>query len=119
MGRHYSEVAASWLWGVALGGLALWWRRDRSSRGRLGRLLLPDLAARKGGRRTRGWHASTGVWLAVGLLFLSVTGLTWSRHGGANFAVALNVLDAVPRSLPPRSTVRAGRRPAAVTTAAR
>ncbi|MEU6205563.1 PepSY domain-containing protein [Micromonospora musae] len=59
------------MWVGALGGLALWWRRNRSSRGRLRRLLLPDLAARKGVRRTSGWHASTGVWLAVGLLFLS------------------------------------------------
>ena len=44
------------------------------------------LAARpgrqKGVRRTRGWHAATGVWLAVGLLFLSATGLTWSRYAG-------------------------------------
>ncbi|RKR86468.1 PepSY-associated transmembrane protein [Micromonospora pisi] len=78
-GRHYSELAASWLWVIALGGLALWWRRQRGVTGRVRRLVLPDLAARKGVRRTRGWHASTGVWLVVGLLFLSATGLTWSR----------------------------------------
>ncbi|MFB6392357.1 PepSY-associated TM helix domain-containing protein [Polymorphospora lycopeni] len=94
VGRHYSELAASWLWVVALGGLALWWRRQRGSRGRIRRLLLPDLAARKGVRRTRGWHASTGVWLVVGLLFLSATGLTWSRYAGANFGAGLDALDA-------------------------
>jgi uncharacterized iron-regulated membrane protein len=48
------------------GGLALWWRRQRGARGPARRLLLPDLAAKKGVRRTRGWHAATGVWLAVG-----------------------------------------------------
>lgn len=94
VGRHYSELAASWLWVVALGGLALWWRRQRGGRGRLRRLLLPDLAAGKGVRRTRGWHASVGVWLVVGLLFLSATGLTWSRYAGANFTAGLDALGA-------------------------
>ncbi|WP_280508573.1 PepSY-associated TM helix domain-containing protein [Nocardia flavorosea] len=43
-GRYYSEVAASWLWVVALGGVAMW--------------------------------------IVVGLLGLSITGLTWSRFTG-------------------------------------
>ncbi|MEV4754304.1 PepSY domain-containing protein [Micromonospora sp. NPDC049559] len=94
VGRHYSEIAASWLWLLALGGLALWWRRQRDGRARLRRLLLPELSARRGVRRTRGWHASTGAWLVVGLLFLSATGLTWSRYAGANFGSALDALDA-------------------------
>ncbi|MBF9130915.1 PepSY domain-containing protein [Plantactinospora sp. S1510] len=94
VGRHYSELAASWLWIIALGGLALWWRRHRGARGRARRLLLPDLTARKGVRRTRGWHASTGVWLLIGLLILSATGLTWSRYAGAHFSSALEALDA-------------------------
>jgi uncharacterized iron-regulated membrane protein len=90
LGRHYSELAASWLWVLALGGLVLWWRRHRSVR----KMLVPDLAARKGVRRTRGWHASTGLWLVLGLLILSATGLTWSRYAGGNFATALDALDA-------------------------
>ncbi|MGI5151620.1 PepSY-associated TM helix domain-containing protein [Plantactinospora sp. CA-294935] len=94
VGRHYSELAASWLWIIALGGIALWWRRQRGTRGRARRLLLPDLAAGKGVRRTRGWHASTGIWLLVGLLILSATGLTWSRYAGAHFGLALDALDA-------------------------
>ncbi|MFF2365264.1 PepSY-associated TM helix domain-containing protein [Streptomyces sp. NPDC058122] len=90
-GRYYSEIAASWLWVLVLGGLVLWWRRQR--RGRTARrLLLPDLAAKKGVRRTRSWHAVTGVWLAVGLLVLSATGLTWSRYAGAHFGEALDAL---------------------------
>lgn len=91
VGRYYSEVAASWLWVLVGGGLVLWWRRR--ARTRITRsLLLPDLTAKKGVRRTRGWHATTGVWLAVGLLLLSATGLTWSRHAGDNFSQALDVL---------------------------
>jgi uncharacterized iron-regulated membrane protein len=94
VGRHYSEFAASWLWVLALGGVALWWRRQRGVQGRARRLLLPDLTAKKGVRRTRGWHAATGVWLAVGLLILSATGLTWSRYAGGNFDDALTALNA-------------------------
>lgn len=85
VGRHYSELAASWLWVVVLGGLVLWLRRQWTGKRRLRRTVLPDLAAGKGVRRTRGWHAATGVWLAVGLLVLSATGLTWSRYAGGNF----------------------------------
>ncbi|WP_341721031.1 PepSY domain-containing protein [Micromonospora sp. FIMYZ51] len=94
LGRHYSEIAASWLWVLALGGIILWWRRRRTGRGRVTHLLVPDLTAGKGVRRTRGWHATTGVWLAVGLLILSATGLTWSRFAGGNFAAGLDALDA-------------------------
>ncbi|MFE2530956.1 PepSY-associated TM helix domain-containing protein [Streptomyces sp. NPDC059371] len=90
-GRYYSEIAASWLWVLVLGGLVLWWRRQRRNR-TARRLLLPDLAAKKGVRRTRSRHAVTGVWLAVGLLVLSATGLTWSRFAGAHFGEALDAL---------------------------
>lgn len=92
LGRHYSEIAASWMWVVALGGLVLWLRRRRTA-ARLRRTLLPDLSA-TGRRRTLSWHAATGVWLIVGLLFLSATGLTWSRFAGERFSALLEALDA-------------------------
>nr|BFE78174.1 hypothetical protein GCM10020093_007750 [Planobispora longispora] len=75
-GRLYSELAASWLWVVALGGVVLWLSHRR-------RALRPDRTA-KGLRRTLSWHGSVGLWIAVGLLFLSATGLTWSKYAGAN-----------------------------------
>jgi uncharacterized iron-regulated membrane protein len=81
-GRHYSELAASWLWVVALGGLMLWigkGRRDRRAR----RLVAPDRAA-TGRSRVMSWHAVIGVWVLLGVLALSVSGLTWSRFAGAN-----------------------------------
>jgi uncharacterized iron-regulated membrane protein len=89
-GRYYSELAASWLWVLTLGGLVLWWQRRRSVR----KMFAPELSAKKGVRRTRGWHAATGVWLTVGLLILSATGLTWSRYAGGNFDALLSTLDA-------------------------
>ncbi|WP_430781700.1 PepSY-associated TM helix domain-containing protein [Actinoplanes sp. G11-F43] len=90
-GELYSEFAASWLWILALGGVILWWRRQRGRRTAKS-LLAPDLAAKKGVRRTRSWHAALGVWLAAGMLILSATGLTWSGYAGANFAAALDEL---------------------------
>ncbi|WP_283135747.1 PepSY-associated TM helix domain-containing protein [Rhizohabitans arisaemae] len=80
-GRNYSELAASWMWIVVLGGIALWLARRRTGR-RLRRTLLPDTSGR-GRSRNLSWHATTGIWIALGLLFLSATGLTWSTHAGA------------------------------------
>ncbi|MEU9146839.1 PepSY domain-containing protein [Streptomyces sp. NPDC048349] len=79
-GRNYSELAASWLWVVALGGLALWIGRRRK---RTAELLLPDRKA-TGRRRTLSWHGAVGLWSVAGLLVLSVTGLTWSKYAGEN-----------------------------------
>ncbi|CRZ13405.1 PepSY-associated TM helix domain-containing protein [Mycolicibacterium neworleansense] len=85
-GRLYSELAASWLWLIALAGMFLWWNRYRGTP-RPGdpkpRLLTLDRTAR-GRTRTLNWHGAVGVWIAVGLLFLSATGLTWSRFAGDN-----------------------------------
>ncbi|MFI8320379.1 MULTISPECIES: PepSY domain-containing protein [Streptomyces] len=79
-GRNYSELAASWLWVVALGGLALWIGRRRKHRAEL---VLPDRKA-TGRRRTRSWHGAVGLWSVAGLVVLSATGLTWSRYAGEN-----------------------------------
>ncbi|MEU8780328.1 PepSY domain-containing protein [Streptomyces sp. NPDC048637] len=81
-GRLYSELAASWLWVVAGGGLALWIGRKRKNRA-LRAFALPDRTA-TGRRRTLSWHGAVGLWAAVGLIFLSATGLTWSAYAGAN-----------------------------------
>ncbi|MEV6596136.1 PepSY-associated TM helix domain-containing protein [Actinoplanes sp. NPDC051346] len=104
VGRHYSEFAASWLGVITVGGLILWWRRQRGNRTARA-LLTPDLSARKGVRRTRGWHAATGVWLTAGLLVLAATGLTWSRYAGENFSTAV---DALKGSRPSVSTALDG-----------
>jgi uncharacterized iron-regulated membrane protein len=77
-GRIYSELAASWLWVAALGGLALWFiqrRRQRAAQ-----------TARRSGLRH--WHATLGLCLLLGLLFFSATGMTWSRWAGGNIGVA-------------------------------
>ncbi|MFT3663289.1 MAG: PepSY domain-containing protein [Gordonia sp. (in: high G+C Gram-positive bacteria)] len=121
-GRLYSELAASWLWVIALAGLVLWiatYRKDRRNRGS-GRLFTVGLRrSSDGGRRdstgerrgstdrtrgstggmrsavdgrrgsaarvrTRNWHGVLGIWIVVALVFLSATGLTWSKYAGAH-----------------------------------
>ncbi|MGB0973163.1 MAG: PepSY-associated TM helix domain-containing protein, partial [Mycobacterium sp.] len=84
-GRIYSEIAASWLWLVALGGLYLWLVKmaNERRRNRRGSDLQTDRAVR-GRSRTLHWHSTTGAWLLGGLLFLSATGITWSTYAGAN-----------------------------------
>ncbi|MGW2030770.1 PepSY-associated TM helix domain-containing protein, partial [Streptomyces sp. NPDC001811] len=74
-GRLYSELAASWLWVIAGGGLVLWFSRRRALR---------RVRGTGGRRRTLGLHGTVGVWTAAGFLFLSATGLTWSAYAGAN-----------------------------------
>ncbi|MFG2980265.1 PepSY-associated TM helix domain-containing protein [Streptomyces sp. NPDC048258] len=88
-GRNYSELAASWLWVVALGGLALWIGRRRKRKavgappsGSWG-MVLPVRGA-KGRRRTLSWHGVIGLWSVAGLVVLSATGLTWSKYAGEN-----------------------------------
>ncbi len=74
-GRLYSEFAASWLWVIAGGGLVLWFSRRRALR---------KVRGTAGRRRTLGLHGAVGAWAAIGFVFLSATGLTWSTYAGAN-----------------------------------
>ena len=55
LGRNYSELAASWLWFAALGGIILWWQATRRER-LAGRRATGARAAPPAGRvsRTRG-----------------------------------------------------------------
>lgn len=88
LGRNYSELAASWLWVIALGGLLLWLGRRRTAKRAL---LVPERGA-KGRRRTLSWHGSVGLWAVTGLVLLSATGLTWSRYAGENIGAVQDQL---------------------------
>ncbi|WP_035749076.1 Dyp-type peroxidase [Glycomyces sp. NRRL B-16210] len=85
-GRLYSELAASWLWVVALGGLVLWVSRRRKG-------LLRPRPEGSGRSRTLAWHGPVGLWLVAVLLFLSATGLTWSRYAGEHVSELRAALD--------------------------
>ncbi|GAA2259682.1 peptidase [Streptomyces ruber] len=83
-GRLYSELAASWLWVIAAGGLVLWFGRRRARR---------KVRGTSGRRRVLGLHGTVGVWAAVGFFFLSATGLTWSAYAGTNIATLRTEID--------------------------
>ena len=85
-GRLYSELAASWLWAVALGGAALWVSAALRRRRAALRMLVPGAGTSAGRSRSVSVHGATGLWLLAGLLFLSATGLTWSQYAGANIS---------------------------------
>lgn len=72
IGRLYSELAASWMWVAALGGMALWafTRPKRRIKNRL--------------QNTRRVHVTLGWCLLAGMLLFSATGLTWSQWAGGN-----------------------------------
>ncbi|MBW9461732.1 PepSY domain-containing protein [Kluyvera sp. EC_51] len=72
IGRLYSELAASWMWIAALGGVALWafTRPKRRIKNRL--------------QNTRRVHVTLGWCLLAGMLLFSATGLTWSQWAGGN-----------------------------------
>lgn len=74
LGRNYSELAASWMWLATLGGLVLWLAGRRRA--------AATQASRSPRLRARRWHTLLGLWLALGLMFLSATGLTWSNWAG-------------------------------------
>lgn len=91
VGRYYSELAASWMGIIAAAGQCLWIVRARKAK-KISSMLKPS-RKHKGLRRTLSWHASTGVWIAVGMLFLSATGITWSQLGGGNVGALREALN--------------------------
>ena len=106
-GRLYSELAASWLGVVVLAGAALWVIRYRKARRGRRDMVRPNNRV-TGYRRIFSWHASTGIWLLIGALFLSATGITWSKYAGANVDTLRAALDWGTPSVDPALTEAAG-----------
>lgn len=82
VGRYYSELAASWLWIAALGGLFLWYKGGKKNKA--------EFANRTNHLRKRRRHYQVGLCLFVGLIFVSITGLTWSKWAGDNISTLRN-----------------------------
>ncbi|HCR3980406.1 Uncharacterized iron-regulated membrane protein [Citrobacter koseri] len=72
IGRIYSELAASWMWVAATGGIMLWYftRPKRRLNNRV--------------QNNRRLHVMLGWLLLAGMLLFSATGLTWSQWAGGN-----------------------------------
>ncbi|MFP6849820.1 MAG: PepSY domain-containing protein [Pseudomonas sp.] len=98
VGDRLIELAAGWGIVLVVSGLYLWWPRGRSGAG----VLWPRLNAR-GRLLWRDLHAVTGFWGSAALLFMLLTGMTWTGYWGAQFAGAWNhfpaaMWDDVPQS---------------------
>lgn len=72
VGRLYSELAASWMWIAACGGIALWF------------FTRPKRRLNNPVQNKRRVHVTLGWLLLGGMLLFSVTGLTWSQWAGGN-----------------------------------
>ncbi|WP_075725462.1 PepSY-associated TM helix domain-containing protein [Corynebacterium aquilae] len=88
-GRFYSEAAAAWMGFLAVGGAVLWFGVQRAP-GRLAsmfRLREGEQSSRSTGRKAlMRAHSALGMWAIAGMLFLTITGLTWSGVAGENIA---------------------------------
>lgn len=94
VGRLYSELAASWLPLIAVGGLVLLLaKQGRRRRARPRELLVPSTrGAKEAWSRLRGVHGPLGLWLTVGLLAVGLTGLSMSQFAGGRAAQATDPL---------------------------
>lgn len=81
VGELYSELAASWLWVMACGGLYMWWIRRPKNKATAKAAQQPKRSARWKATRL---HSTIGAWIFIGLLGLSATGITWSGLAGDN-----------------------------------
>lgn len=114
IGSFYSEFVASWLPVIILGGLVLW-IGQRRRKNRVRQLLLPSVRQSTGRARLHSLHGALGLWLTVGLLAISVTGLTWSTYAGDRVDQAIEAFDAKSPSLTaPKVVPPAGAQPISV-----
>ena len=101
-GDRLIELAAGWGVVLVVSGLYLWWPRGRGAG-----VLWPRLSA--GGRLFwRDLHAVTGFWSALLLLFMLLTGMTWTGFWGKQFAGAWNQFPAAMWDQVPTSDRQAG-----------
>jgi uncharacterized iron-regulated membrane protein len=103
LGDRLIELAAGWGIVLVVSGLYLWWPRGRSGAG----VLWPRLSAR-GRLLWRDLHAVTGFWGSLLLLFMLLTGMTWTGFWGAQFAGAWNHFPAAMWDNVPQSGTLAG-----------
>ncbi|HJQ45288.1 MAG TPA: PepSY domain-containing protein [Amycolatopsis sp.] len=80
-GRWYAELGATWLPILAIGGMLIWLMQPRR-RMRLRELFVPVVHGKEGRARSRAVHGTLGLWLTMGLLVTSLTGLAMSQFAG-------------------------------------
>lgn len=76
LGRWYSELAASWMWISGMTGIVLFALRKKKDKNHYQELLNK--------------HINLGLISFIALIFLSITGLTWSEWAGDNISKIRN-----------------------------
>lgn len=94
VGRLYAKTAASWLPVIVLSGVLLWVAKQGRRRRTARELLVPAARGKGTQTRLRSVHGPLGLWLTIGLLVMSVTGLSMGPP------VDWGVLDARAPTLP-------------------
>ena len=102
LGDRLVELAAGWGVVLVVSGLYLWWPRGQSAAG----ILWPRLG-RRGRVLWRDFHAVTGFWGAALLLFMLVSGMTWTGFWGKQYADVWNQFPAAMWNNVPKSDVEA------------
>ncbi len=102
VGDRLVELAAGWAIVLVVSGLYLWWPRGDGFRG----VFWPRLANR-GRLFWRDVHAVSGFWGALLLLFMLLTGMTWTGFWGESFAGVWNRFPAVMWNEVPKSAQQA------------
>jgi uncharacterized iron-regulated membrane protein len=103
VGDRLVELAAGWGIVLVVSGVYLWWPRGRSPAG----VLWPRLTAR-GRILWRDLHAVTGFWGSVALLFMLLSGMTWTGMWGKVYADVWNTFPAAMWNDVPKSDKQAG-----------
>ncbi|MBJ9974750.1 PepSY domain-containing protein [Pseudomonas sp. S75] len=103
LGDRLVELAAGWGIVLVVSGLYLWWPRGRSGAG----VLWPRLTAR-GRLLWRDLHAVVGFWGSALLLFMLLSGMTWTGLWGKQYAALWNRFPAAMWTEVPVSDQQAG-----------
>jgi uncharacterized iron-regulated membrane protein len=103
VGDRLVELAAGWGIMLVVSGLYLWWPRGKSSAG----VLWPRLNAR-GRLLWRDLHAVTGFWGSLLLLFMLLSGMTWTGLWGKQYAELWHRFPAAMWNEVPKSDRQAG-----------
>jgi len=103
VGDRLVELAAGWGIVLVVSGVYLWWPRGRSWAG----VLWPRFTAR-GRLLWRDLHAVVGFWGSLALLFMLLSGMTWTGMWGKVYADVWNTFPAAMWNEVPKSDKQAG-----------
>ena len=102
LGDRLIELAAGWGIVLVVSGMYLWWPRGQSANG----ILWPRFS-RRGRVLWRDLHAVTGFWGAALLLFMLISGMTWTGFWGKQYADLWNTFPAAMWNNVPQSDQQA------------